>query len=64
MKCPICTLSMRIYVTYRSTELGEAMNEQRRIRICPNDHKTDTVEVIRSDMQSLRTAAHMASRKP
>lgn len=50
---------MQIAETRKASDLSEAMNEQRRVRACRNGHKIDTVEMPRSELQSLRTMAHM-----
>lgn len=59
MNCPTCGAQMRISETRKTSELSKAMNEQRRVRKCAQGHPTDTVEVTRGELQSLRVQAHM-----
>lgn len=59
MNCPKCGAPMLIRLTQKASAVSEAMNEQRRARHCKNWHVTDTVEVTRAELQSLRTMAYM-----
>lgn len=62
MKCRVCGARTVIRSVLKPSAASDAMNEQRRERRCPKGHRIETVEVARSDLQSLRVAAHIGVR--
>lgn len=65
MNCPSCGLLMLIRVEREVSEISETMNEQRRIRVCANAHRTETVEVCANELRHLQTfVIDMTSRVP
>lgn len=62
MKCLKCGAPMAVRVVQKASQASDQMNEQRRVRRCINKHSTDTVEVPRAELQSLRARAYMAVR--
>ena len=46
----------------RKSEVSVAMNEIWRTRICLDGHSVTTIELVRSELQSLRAEAHMRGR--
>ena len=62
MKCPTCGAPMPLSSGRRKSEVSVAMNEIWRTRICLDGHSVTTIELVRSELQSLRAEAHMRGR--
>ena len=63
MKCPTCGAPMPLSSGRRKSEVSVAMNEIWRTRICLDGHSVTTIELVRSELQSLRAEAHMRGRE-
>lgn len=64
MKCPKCGESLYSLTITPDSAVSLALGEVRRVRKCVNNHKIDTTEISRAELQSLRAMAFMSLRAP